>query len=149
MSNIYKVVNSVDNFFNGDINKRLQNALLLKYCNPIVSLFYLKGDLSLSEGIELGKLSNIDLLENGCYDKNGNYIDCNAILMTIVDDLCLSVKKSLDKDDENGYFLANLVKGIIDTKVLSKLESKTEETITVDDLMAKLYGEKEEKGMVR
>lgn len=149
MSNTYKVVNSVDNFFNQDINKRLQNALLLKYCNPIVSLSYLKDDLNLSEGIELAKLANINFSENGCYDKNGNYIDRNAILMTIVDDLCLSGKKSLDKDDENGYFLANLVKGIINSKVLSRLEAKTEETITVDDLMAKLYGEKEEKGMVR
>lgn len=150
MSKIYKVVSSLDSdMLDEEVFKRAQAGLILKCCNPIVSLSFLKGSLSLEEGYKLGEMAGIKYTNEGCYDRNENFIDRNFILMTIVDDLYLCVKKSLEQNEDNGYFLANSVKKIIDTKVLSKLKDSEKDTITVDDLMSKLYGEREEKGMVK
>lgn len=150
MSKIYKVVSSLDNdVLDEEVFKRAQAGLILKYCNPIVSLSFLKESLSLEEGYKLGEMSGIKYTNEGCYDKNEIFIDRNLILMKIVDDLYLSAKRSLEQSEDNGYFLSNVVKRIIDTKVLSKIKDSEKDTITVDDLMAKLYGEREAKGMVR
>jgi len=149
MSNVYKVIDSVNNeAFNDSICTRLQNALVLKYSNPCVSLSFLKDDISLEEGIKLGEMSQIKFTKDECYDKNDIFIDNNIILTTIVNELCMCAKKSLEKENNNDFYLANIVKEILESKVLTKANGSKCENITVDDLMAKLYGE-EEKGMVK
>ena len=147
MSNVYKVLNVTNNNFDG--YDRLQASLILNYCNPIVSLSFLKKSLSFDEAKKLGEMAGIVFSGEDFYDKNGNLIDNNVILRTIVDELSISARKSLENDGDSGYFLVNYVKEIIENKVLSKLRENEEDIITVDDLVAKLYGEKEEKGMVR
>lgn len=147
MSNVYKVLNTTNSNFDG--YDRLQAGLILNYCNPIVSLAFLKKTLSFDEAKKLGEMAGIGFSGEDFYDKNGNIIDNNVILRTIVDELCLSAKKSLENNGDSGYFLANYVKEIIGNKVLFRVKEKEEDIITVNDLVAKLYGEKEEKGMVR
>lgn len=143
--NSYKVIQTEENeLFNSEVCNRLKSALILKYSNPLVSLPFLKDSITLEEGKQLGQMACVNFNEDGCYDKNGILLDSNFILMTIVNDLTISAKNALEKDEDSGYYLANLVKGIVSSKVLPKINKVDNETMSVDDLMAKLYGEKQE-----
>lgn len=137
----YEVIKVEDNhlFDQKVISENIEPALLVTYLHPNIALpfihNYLNQDIKgVSEKI------NFNLDEN--VSKNSN-----VLLSLIVNDLCHTAKKTLEKENDNGIPVANLIKNLIEKKVLKKI-NKNEETKTfmsVEDLMSKLYVE-EEKG---
>lgn len=140
VKNVCKVENISDNIFNFDISNKLKNALILKYVNPCVSIFFLKDVLSLEDGNRLGKMAGINFNKDNCTLEDGTVICDDYIEYVIINDMLLCAKNALEKDTDNKYFVVNIVKDEVGNKVKSDVK------LSVEDLMAKLYSNKEEKG---
>lgn len=138
---VSKVDNISESIFDDISFNKIKNSLLLRYINPIVSISFLKDDLSLEKGMELGKKFNINFDKDKCSLLDGTVIDNDLMEYIVISDMLNCAKKALDNDTENKYFVANIVKD----KVSKKIKSDTK--LSVDDLMRMLYSDKEEKSM--
>lgn len=136
---VCKVDNISESIFDDISFNKIKNSLLLRYINPIVSISFLKDDLSLEKGMELGKKSNINFDKDKCSLLDGTVIDNDLMEYIVISDMLNCAKKALDNDTENKYFVANVVKDRVSKKI------KSDTKLSVDDLMRMLYSSKEEK----
>ena len=148
MKSVY-IVQSVDDnilFKKNDV-ERLQNGLFLTYCNPLVSLYLLSKKEESEELNHLAMLANLKVDNGNICDNVGSVIDSDYIIKTIIDELYLSSKKSLENNKENSVFITNIVKQLFNS-LIEKEKMPVENIMSVEDLMAKLYQNNEEKEQI-
>ena len=129
----YEVINIEDNqlFDKKTLLEKMGPALLVNFLHPAIAFNYIKNYL------KLDVKDNVEIKE---------YND-ERIESLIVSDLCHTAETLLKKEDDSGVLIADLIKNVIENKILAKL-NKSEDVSTimsVDDLMSKLYV-LEEKG---
>ena len=122
-------------------NDELLNGMVLNYTIPEISLPFVM-QLNKDKIEELAKRANIKCEHGKLYDEEGNLLDSNSVILNTVVDLT-NISERVKENDDMGYTIMMLIKKILENKVLSKLSSKEnlKETLSVEDIMAKLYGE--------
>lgn len=137
-------VTSVADNYNFNVDK-IRAGMILNYVNPLVSLPFLNSQINEESAQYLGSLVGLERSKGSYISADGKLLDENFVRARIANDLVEIVKNSLDKEDSE--YLGNIVREVMKNKLVSKSVNYQEPMMSVDELMAKLYQAKSEKGM--
>lgn len=155
MNSIKKIISVDDNksFSESVIENELIPAMILNYSDVRVAFLYIMGrDFTSQDKVQgLAKRANLDYRNGKLYD-NDKELGRNFVLSIISKDLGDVVKKCEENNDPDyDYMCLELVKDVFLNEMLPRVEKEEvkEEIMGVEDLMAKLYGDKERGAMHR
>ena len=142
MNTTFKVKQVEDNklFESELIENKIKPSMVISGTHPLVSITFLRDKM---------ESPNIEVLKELAIKANLNYEDIKESNLTsnVANDLYVTSEKALQKSDESGIVVANLAKSVMVNKVMPHLTpQEATQTLSVDELMKKLYPDEESKG---